>query len=91
MPTVSSPLSTGHAGPSYEQHLGAACLAVLLSGGMTPLYADSTLTQIHFQARHLGWATDDLLLVGETGEGPDISWRSKPSAPSCWQKAMRSA
>lgn len=71
MSFIPSPLSTGHAGPSYEQHLGASCLALLLTGGILPFSADKTLTKVHFQARHLGWMTDDLLLSGTSQTGAE--------------------
>jgi len=64
-----TPQATGNAGPSYEQHIGASCLAVLLTGGMTLFSSDSPLKEVHFQARRLGWRTDDLLLIGEDSQG----------------------
>ena len=69
MSFIPSPQATGNAGPSYEQHVGASCLAILLVGGMTPFSSGSTLKEVCFQARRLGWRTDDLLLVGEDPQG----------------------
>jgi hypothetical protein len=36
---------------------------------MTPFSSDSPLKEVRFQARRLGWKTDDLLLVGEDSQG----------------------
>lgn len=69
MSSIPSPLSTGHAGPSYELHLGGSCLALLLTGGMMPFFPDKPLSEVHFQTRHLGWMTDDLLLSGTSEVG----------------------
>lgn len=70
MPTPLSPVAsaqaTGNAGGNYERHVGAACLATLLTGGMSLLLPDAKLSAVIFQTRRLGWETDDLLLVGIT-------------------------
>jgi len=69
MAKIPSPISTGNAGANYEHQIGAACLAVLLTGGMMLTSAEKVLTKVHLQARHRGWATDDLLLEGEGQDG----------------------
>ncbi len=63
-PAVPSPLATGGAGGDFERHVGAACLATLLTGGMALLLPDAELATVSFQTRRLGWRTDDLLLTG---------------------------
>lgn len=67
--TVSSPAATGGAGNSFEQHVVAYWLALLLVRAVPPILRDCTTAEVHFQAEHLGWNTDDFLLVGQTGSG----------------------
>lgn len=65
---VSSPQSTGAAGVYFEQHVAAFFLGLLLVRGIPPVLKSCRLEALHLQARHLGWHTDDLLLVAtETG------------------------
>lgn len=66
---IPSSLATGNAGGNYEQHVGAACLSTLLTGGMALFSADATLTEVHLQVRHQRFQTDDLLLVAEDPQG----------------------
>jgi hypothetical protein len=67
-PPVSSPASTGGAGTTFEQHVGAYWLAQLLVGAIPPILIDSTVTEVAFQTERLGWNTDDLLVVCKTGD-----------------------
>lgn len=66
---VASPASTGGAGTYFEQHVDAAMLAMLLVRGIPPILTDCQVKEVHFQTEHLGWSTDDVLVVGETGGG----------------------
>ncbi|MDQ3314393.1 MAG: hypothetical protein M3505_07155 [Verrucomicrobiota bacterium] len=66
---VSSPASTGGAGPLFEQRVGAYWLAQLLVRAIPPILHDCTITELHFQTEHFGWRTDDSLVVGENGAG----------------------
>ena len=66
---ISSPASTGGAGNVFEQHVDAYWLAQLLVGGIAPILIDSSIVQVHFQTEHLGWRTDDVLVVGQNGSG----------------------
>lgn len=66
---VSSPAATGGAGNSFEQHVVAYWLSLLLVRAVPPILRDCTTAEVHFQAEHLGWNTDDFLLVGQTGGG----------------------
>ena len=68
-PMVSSPASTGGAGTVFEQHVGAYWLSLLLVRAIPPIINDCTLAEIHFQTEHLGFRTDDFLVVGETSTG----------------------
>lgn len=67
--SVSSPASTGAAGTFFEQHANAYWLAQLLVRGIPPIIHDCVVLEVHFQTEHLGWNTDDFLVVGETGSG----------------------
>ena len=68
MPTedrVPTTEETGGAGHSYEHCVGAYFLARLLVGGLSPVFTNSRLRieKVAFQTRHLGWKTDDLLII----------------------------
>jgi len=59
---VTNPSATGGAGPDFEFKVGAACLTLLLTRGAPFFLGTDTLSAVHFQTKHLGWQTDDLLL-----------------------------
>jgi hypothetical protein len=63
---VSSPTATGGAGNVFEHAVGAYWLAQLLLGAIPPILIDCNLTQVHFQTEHLGWCTDDFLVIGQS-------------------------
>lgn len=64
---VSSPASTGGAGTFFEQHVGAYWVAQLLVRGIAPILHDCVVVEVHLQTEHLGWHTDDFLIVGQNG------------------------
>jgi hypothetical protein len=66
---VSSPAATGGAGSMFEQHVGVYWLAQLLVHGIPPILIDCSVIEVSFQTGHLGWHTDDFLVVGRNGEG----------------------
>jgi hypothetical protein len=66
---VSSPAATGGAGTIFEQHVNAYWLAQLLVRGIPPILHDCAVVEVHLQTEHLGWHTDDFLIVGEKGSG----------------------
>src|SRR4051794_13595179 len=66
---VSSPASTGGAGNYFEQHVGAYWLAHLLVRGIPPILPDCAVVEVHLQTEHLGWHTDDFLIIGQNGSG----------------------
>ena len=70
---VSSPASTGGAGTTFEQHVGAYWLAQLLVGAIPPILIDTTVSAVSFQTEHLGWHTDDFLVICERRDGPNLS------------------
>lgn len=66
---VSSPASSGGAGTFFEQHVDAYWLAQLLVRGIPPILHDCAVVEVHLQTEHLGWHTDDFLIVGQKGSG----------------------
>lgn len=66
---VSSPASTGGAGTTFEHHVDAYWLGQLLVQGIPPILLDCRVTEVHMQTRHLGWHTDDFLIVGRNETG----------------------
>jgi hypothetical protein len=61
---VASPASTGGAGTFFEQHVGAYWLAQLLVQAVPPIIVDCTVSKVSLQTEHLGWHTDDFLIIG---------------------------
>lgn len=62
---VSSPTATGGAGTFFEQNVAAYWLAQLLVGCIPPILIDTIVAEVHFQTEHLGWQTDDFLIICE--------------------------
>lgn len=60
---ISSPISTGGEGVFFEQHVAAYWLAQLLVRSIPPILTDAGVTEVHFQTEHLGFNTDDVLVV----------------------------
>ena len=68
-PKAATSASTGGAGPSFEQHVDTAFLALLLVKGIPPCIIDTQIEEVHFQTKQMGWYTDDLLIIGRCGDG----------------------
>ncbi len=66
---VSSPAATGGAGTFFEQHVAAYWLAQLLVRSIPPILIDTVVVEVSFQTEHLGWQTDDFLIVCERPGG----------------------
>ena len=64
--TIPSPLSSGGAGTTFEHHVGAMFLALLLTRGVPAVFRNCQVEEVSFQTRHLGWETDDLLITCST-------------------------
>lgn len=62
---TSNPASTGGSGTFFEQHVAAYWLAQLLVRGRPPILTETTVKEVYFQTEHLGWHTDDFLIVCE--------------------------
>ena len=60
---TSSPASTGGAGTFFEQHVATYWLAQLLVRGIPPILTKTVAAEVHFQTEHLGWHTDDFLII----------------------------
>ncbi len=67
--SVPSPAATGGGGEQFEQHVAGLALGLLLVRGTPPVLIDTSVVEIHLQTGHFGWATDDLLVVGERSDG----------------------
>jgi tRNA A37 threonylcarbamoyladenosine biosynthesis protein TsaE len=65
--SIASPASTGGAGTAFEQHVDAYLLGQLLVGGIPPILHDSIVEEVHLQTNHLGWHTDDFLVIAQNG------------------------
>ena len=68
---VSSPAATGGAGYLFEQHVGAFWLGLLLVRAIPPVFRHSSLERVHFQTQHLGWKTDDFLIIAQDPTGTE--------------------
>ena len=64
--TVPSPLATGGAGVTFEHHVGAMFLALLLVRGIPAVFKNCQVEAVSLQTSYLGWKTDDLLIVCST-------------------------
>lgn len=64
---ISSPVSTGGEGVFFEQHVAGYWLAQLLVGSIPPILTDTVVTEVHLQTEHLGFNTDDFLVVCARG------------------------
>ena len=59
-----SPFSTGSGGGIFELSVVAGLTAMLLVRGHAPVFEDTEIVELHLQTEHLGYETDDALLVG---------------------------
>jgi hypothetical protein len=69
MADVASPLSTGAGGPTFEARVQGAFLASMLTGTPCPCLPLADIRELRFQARQLGYATDDLVAKTSTADG----------------------
>ena len=67
--SIASPSATGGGGEKFEQQVAAFTLGLLLVRATPPVLKDTSVVEVHLQTRHLGWRTDDILLVGEKSDG----------------------
>ena len=64
-----SPVATGGGGDHFEEHVAAFLLGLLLVRTTPPILTDTSIVSVHLQTNHLGWCTDDILIIGETSTG----------------------
>lgn len=67
--STASVISTGAGGTVFEHHVGASFLSLLLTGGFLPVFPQASPILVHFQAKRLGWNTDDLVIEGADSSG----------------------
>ena len=67
--SIPSPIATGGGGEHFEQHVAAFALGLLLVRATPPILTNTSVVEVHLQTKHLGWRTDDILLVGKTSDG----------------------
>lgn len=67
--SATNPVSTGGGGTFFEQHVDALFLALLLVRAPLPILKDSEVEEVHLQAEHLGWKTDDVVVVAVRPDG----------------------
>ena len=58
---ISNAFSTGGGGVNFDQHIQAMFLLLLLTDGFCPVMNEQ-IRKVCFQAKHLGYATDDLVV-----------------------------
>lgn len=61
---VTNPFSTGGGGSVFELKVDAGLLSLLLVGGQIPAVEDVRFGELHLQAEHLGYKTDDAVVIG---------------------------
>ena len=67
--SMPSPVATGGGGDHFEEHVAAFLLGLLLVRTTPPILTDTSIVSVHLQTNHLGWRTDDILIIGETSAG----------------------
>lgn len=74
-----SPFSTGGGGTIFELKVQAGLLATLLVNGHVPSFDNAIVQELHLQSEHLGYKTDDALLicVNKVGEQRKQLWSVK--------------
>lgn len=67
--SITSPFSTGGGGSVFELKVQAGLLAVLLVRGHVPLFENAALRELHLQAEHLDYETDDAVVMAQNSAG----------------------
>lgn len=63
---LSSAFSTGNSGATFEHNIQAVFLLTLLVDGFSPIL-EAPIDCIELQAKHLGYAIDDFVVVAANG------------------------
>jgi hypothetical protein len=66
---LSNPFSTGGGGAAFENHVQAAFVVLMLTGGIVPCLPHWPLVKIKLQGKYQGFQTDDFIaFVGSEGK-----------------------
>lgn len=65
---LSNPFSTGGGGALFEAHIQASFVALMLTGGYSPILRSWPITKIKLQGKVDGYDTDDLIVFAEEKE-----------------------
>ena len=76
---VSGAFATGGGGTVFELKVQASILVTLVVHGYAPIFKNSRVTELHLQAEHFGFSTDDALVVcrSESGQKHKQLWSIK--------------
>ena len=66
---TANPFSRGGGGTVFELKVQAGLLVTLLARGHIPLFQNATFCELHLQAEHLDYETDDAILVAKDNAG----------------------
>lgn len=69
---IASSFSTGGGGPLFEIKVQASLLATLLVRGHVQIFQDAAMQELHLQAEHLGFNTDDALVIALDTNGRKV-------------------
>ena len=72
--STANPFSTGGGGLVFEIKVQAGLLAMLLIRGYAPAFDSSVVEELHLQAEHFGYETDNALVICSDG-----GWRGTPT------------
>ena len=66
---LSNSISTGGGGHNFENHVQAAFVVLMLSGGVVPCLPPWPVKEIKLQGRYAGYNTDDFIVITEERTG----------------------
>ena len=66
---IASPFSTGGGGTVFELKVQTGLLVTRLVKGHAPSFENAILQELHLQAEHLDYETDDALLLSISNDG----------------------
>jgi hypothetical protein len=76
---IASPISTGGGGTIFELKVQTGLVAALLVRAYVPVFNNATIQELHLQSEHLGYASDDALVIAldHTGRQRRQLWSIK--------------
>src|SRR6266516_7024467 len=66
---VTNPFSTGGGGGVFEVKVQSALFTMLLVNGADPFFSGCHIQELHLQAGHKAYSTDDALLISINSQG----------------------